>query len=167
VVSGRGHWYKGGVGLVTVCWVYVQDLSGTHRDEYLDSTAVGLTPRALLEHYTQRWNIGTPLEELRAYLGLGTTRGRCPKAVLRAEPMLFGLYGVAALLYAPLPQAAQEQGGVDGDGKGTVTFSDALSAVRRWLWANWVFVKGGHADAFAKLPGPLRQALLYARAPAA
>jgi DDE superfamily endonuclease len=167
VVSGLGHWYKGGVGLVPVRWVYVHDLSGTHRDEYLYSTAVGLTPQAIIERYTQRWNIETTLEEMRAYLGLETTRGRCPKTVLRAEPMLFGLYSVVALLYEQLPSEAQEQGGVDWDGKATVTFSDAISAVRRWLWANWVFVKGGHNDAFAKLPEPLRQALLYALAPAA
>jgi DDE superfamily endonuclease/Archaeal putative transposase ISC1217 len=167
VVSGLGHWYKGGVGLVAVRWVYVQDLSGTHRDEYFYSTAVGLTPRDIIERYTQRWNIETTFEEMRAYLGLETTRGRCPRTVLRAEPMLFGLYSVVALLYAQLPAEAQEEGGVDWDGKGTVTFSDAISAVRRWLWANWVFVKGGHAHAFAKLPEPLRQALLYALAPAA
>jgi DDE superfamily endonuclease len=167
VVSGLGHWYKGGVGLVAVRWVYVHDLSGTHRDEYFYSTAVGLAVRDIIERYTQRWNIETTFEEMRAYLGLETTRGRCPQTVLRAEPMLFGLYSVVALLYAQLPAAAQEEGGVDWDGKGTVTFSDAISAVRRWLWANWVFVKGGHTDAFAKLPEPLRQTLLYALAPAA
>jgi hypothetical protein len=167
VVSGLGHWYKGGAGLVAVRWVYVRDLSGTHRDEYWYSTAVGRTPQEIIERYTQRWNIETTFEEMRAYLGLETTRGRCPKTVLRAEPMLFGLYSVVALLYAQLPAAAQEEGGVAWDGKATVTFSDAISAVRRWLWANWVFVKGGYADAFTKLPEPLRQALLYALAPAA
>jgi hypothetical protein len=167
VVSGLGHWYKGGVGLVAVRWVYVHDLSGTHRDEYFYSTAVGLTARDINERYTQRWNIETTFEEMRAYLGLETTRGRCPKTVLRAEPMLLGLDSVVALLYAQLPAEVQEAGGVDWDGKVTVTFSNAISAVRRWLWANWVFVKGGHAHAFSKLPEPLRQALLYALAPAA
>jgi hypothetical protein len=34
VVSGNGYWYKAGQGLVEVRWVYVQDLMGTHSDEY-------------------------------------------------------------------------------------------------------------------------------------
>ena len=57
--------------------------------------------------------------------------------------------------------------GVDWDGKEAVTFSDAITAVRRWLWQDWIFAKGGHDHAFAKLPEPLREALLYGLAPAA
>jgi hypothetical protein len=56
---------------------------------------------------------------------------------------------------------------VEWEGKASVTFSDAITAVRRWLWTGWVFATGGHAGAFAKLPEPLRRALLYALAPAA
>jgi hypothetical protein len=167
VVSGVGHWYKGGQGLVTLRWVYVRDCTGTHRDEYLYSTGVALTAQEIIERYTQRWNIETTFAELRAHLGLETTRGHCARTVLRAEPMLFGLYSVVALLYWQLPAEAQGEGGVDWAGKASVTFSDALSAVRRWLWQNWVFARGGHGDAFAKLPEPLRQTLLYALAPAA
>jgi hypothetical protein len=167
VVSGVGQWYKAGVGLVAVRWVYVHDLTGTHRDDYLYSTDVGRTAQQIIERYTERWNIETTFEDLRAYLGLETTRGRCAQTVLRAEPLLFGLYSVVALLYEQLPDEAQEQGGVDWDGKRVVTFSDAISAVRRWLWGNWVFHKAGHDDAFAKIPEPVRQVLLYALAPAA
>jgi hypothetical protein len=167
VVSGIGHWYKAGVGLVAVRWVYVQDKSGTHRDDYLYSTDVAMTEQEIIERYTERWNIETTFEEMRAYLGLETTRGRCPKTVLRAEPSLFGLYSVVALWYWQLPQEAQEEGGVEWEGKRGVTFSDAISAVRRWLWTHWVFAQAGHDDPLAKLPQPLRQSLLYALAPAA
>jgi len=104
---------------------------------------------------------------MRAYLGLETTRGRCQKTVLRAEPCLFGLYTVVTLWYEQLPPAAQEEAGVDWEGKATVTFSDAITAVRRWLWTAWAFATGGHEDAFAKLPEALRRTLLYALAPAA
>src|SRR5205814_350822 len=31
VVSGTGHWHKSGEGLVEVLWVYVHDVTGTHR----------------------------------------------------------------------------------------------------------------------------------------
>jgi hypothetical protein len=167
VVSGTGHWYKGGAGLVEVRWVYVHDLSGTHRDEYFYTTELALTPPEVIEHYAQRWNIETTFAEMRAYLGLETTRGWCERTVLRAEPCLFGLYSVVALLYEQLPAEAQAEPGVDWEGKATGTFSDAITAVRRWLWVNWVFATGGHEGPFAKLPEPLRQALLYALAPAA
>ena len=167
VVSGTGRWYKAGKGLVAVRWVYVHDLTGTHRDEYFYSTDVTMTPQEIIEEYAGRWNIETTFEEARAYLGLESTRGRCERTVLRAEPCLLGLYSVVALLYWLLPLPDQEQGTIDWEGKRAVTFSDAITAVRRWLWTHWVFPRAGHADAFEKLPPSFRQLLLYALAPAA
>jgi DDE superfamily endonuclease len=167
VVSGTGHWYKGGAGLVEVLWVHVHDLTGTHREEYFYTTDLTLTPAEVIELYAERWNVETTFAEMRSYLGLETTRGRCERTVLRAEPCLFGLYSVVALLYEQLPAEAQAEPGVEWEGKAAVTFSDAITAVRRWLWTNWAFATGGHEDAFAKLPEPLRRTLLYALAPAA
>jgi hypothetical protein len=167
VVSGSGHWYKAGRGLVPVRWVYVHDLTGTHRDEYFYSTDVALTPQEIIEEYTGRWSIETTFEEARAYLGLESTRGRCARTVRRAEPCLLGLYSVVALMYWQLPAADQDQGMVDWEGKEMVTFSDAITAVRRWLWTHWVFPRAGHAEAFAKLPETFQEQLLYALAPAA
>jgi DDE superfamily endonuclease len=167
VVSGTGHWYKAGQGLVEVRWVFVHDLTGTHRDEYFYSTDVTMTQQEIIEEYTGRWNTETTFEEARAYLGLESTRGRCEQTVLRAEPCLLGLYSVVALMYWLLPLQDQEQGVVDWVGKRAVTFSDAITAVRRWLWTHWVFPRVGHDDAFEKLPRPFQQLLLYALAPAA
>src|SRR5262249_12918376 len=50
------------------------------------------------------------------------------------------------------PPEEQEQGAVEWEGKATVTFSDAITAVRRWLWTRWVFPRAGHGQTFAKLP---------------
>jgi hypothetical protein len=166
VVSGEGQWYQAGKGLVAVRWVYVHDLTGTHRDDYLYSTDVKATPRTIIERYTARWNVETTFQEMRAYLGLETTRGRCAATVLRAEPSLFGLYGVVALLYEQIP-GLRAQPGVEWEGKQGVTFSDALTAVRRWLWQHWTFEKSGHREAFAKLPDALQNVLLNALAPPA
>src|SRR5262249_2363251 len=116
---------------------------------------------------TQRWNIETTFAEMRAQLGLETTRGRCRQTVVRAEPCLFGLYSVVAVAYWQLPQEAQQEGGVDWPGKGGGTFSDELCAVRRWLWGKWVLAGGDQGAPLANLPEPLREALLYALAPAA
>jgi len=67
-----------------------------------------------------------------------TTRGWSKPTVLRAVPCLFGLYSVAAMLYAALPRR-RRVGGVAWPGKAAVTFSDALAGVRRWIWAEGVF----------------------------
>jgi len=58
--------------------------------------------------------------------------------VPRAAPCLLGLYSVVALLFAGLPEQ-DRRGSVQWPGKAVLTFSDALTAVRRWLWSSWVF----------------------------
>ena len=47
-LSGTGLWYRAGKGVIKVRWVYVQDRSGTHREEYLYSTDVNLTPAQIV-----------------------------------------------------------------------------------------------------------------------
>jgi DDE superfamily endonuclease len=166
VVTGTGLWYRSGEGLVPVRWVFVQDLTGTHRDEYFATTDQRMSPAALIETYTGRWNIETTFQELRSYLGLETTRGWCRNTVRRAEPCLFGLYTIVALLYAALPAPSARVRAVDWPGKRDVTFADAITAVRRWLWQEWVFAIPGHREAFQKLPRPFRSLLLSGLAPA-
>jgi uncharacterized protein YerC len=167
VVSGTAHWFKCGEGLVPVLWVYVHDCTGTHRDEYFFTTDVSLSAQGVIEAFTRRWNIETMFQEMRAYLGLETTRGRCAKTVLRVAPCLFALYSVVAILYTQLPARYARAGVLHWPGKKDVTFSDAITAVRRWLWQEWVFAIPGHRGAFAKLSRPLRSLVLYGLAPAA
>lgn len=167
VISAIGHWYKGGVGLVPIRWVYVHDLTGTHRDEYFFTTDVTMAPVAIVGNYTGRWSIETTFQEMRAYIGLETTCGWSENTVLRLAPSLFGLYSVVALLYAALPAKHTRVGKVIWLGKRTATFSDAMTAVRRWLWVEGVFETCGQREAFKKLSRPMRAALLYGLAPAA
>jgi DDE superfamily endonuclease len=166
ITGGVGHWYKSGAGLVPIGWVFVRDQTGTHRDEFFFCTDPQLDPVAMIEAYTGRWNLETTFQELRCHLGLETTQGWCRRTVLRAAPCLFGLYTVVALLYQALPES-ERIGGVKWPGKATVTFSDALTAVRRWLWREWVFPQAGGAAALEELPQPLQDVLFYALAPAA
>lgn len=104
---------------------------------------------------------------MRSYLGLETTRGWKEKTVLRAAPCLFGLYTVVASLYSQLPRQYARVRAVAWVGKKGVTFSDAITAVRRWLWLEWVFAIPGYKPVFEKLPGAFRDLLLHALAPAA
>jgi DDE superfamily endonuclease len=47
IVTGTGHWYRIGESLVAVRWVYVHDCTGTHRDEYLFTTALSPSQEGL------------------------------------------------------------------------------------------------------------------------
>src|SRR5947209_11483594 len=166
-VTGTGQWYKAGTGLVEVRWVFVHDLSGTHRDDYLLTTDVTMTAQEVIETYVGRWNEETTFQEMRSYLGLETTRGWKEKTVLRMAPCLFGLYSVVVCLYSQLPRRYARERAVEWDGKQDVTFSDAITAVRRWLWVEWVFAIPGYKPVFEKLSRPFRSLLLHALAPAA
>lgn len=163
--TGTGQWYKAGAGLVPVRWVFVKDATGTHQDEYLFTTDPARPADAVVGEYCGRWSIETTFQETRSALGLETTRGRCRSTVLRAAPCLFGLYTVVALLFHALPEA-KRGGAVSWPGKTTVTFSDALCAVRRWLWDEAVLPQAGDGTALQKLPGPVRELLLTTLAPA-
>jgi hypothetical protein len=165
-LGGIGHWYKAGQGLVPLRWVFVRDTSGTHRDEYFFTTDPNLTAAAVIGHYCGRWNIETTFQEARSCLGLETTCGWRKNTVLRAGPCLLGLYSVVAILFHALPES-KRTGAVTWPGKATVTFSDALCAVRRWLWAEAVLPQAGDGTALQKLPEPIRELLLTTLAPAA
>jgi DDE superfamily endonuclease len=166
VITGTGHWYEAGTPLVAVLWVWVRDLTGTHRDEYFFTTDVRWSAAQVIETYTGRWNVETTFQEMRSHLGLETTRGWKEKTVLRVAPCLFGLYTVVAALYVQLPAWRRRRGLLDWVGKEHVTFSDALTAVRRWLWVEWVFAIPGHGTAFSKLSRPFQQLLLAGLTPA-
>jgi hypothetical protein len=167
VVTGVGHWYRRGCPLVKLLWVFVHDLSGTHRDAYFFSTDVTMSVRLLIETYTGRWNIETMFEEVRSYLHVQTTRGWSRDTVLRMGPCLFGLYTLVVWLYAELPARWRRVRLVDWVGKREVAFSDAITAVRRWLWMEWVLAIPGYRGPFQKLKPGLQQILLNGLAPAA
>jgi len=166
VVTGTGQWYKAGAGLVPIRWVFVHDREGTHRDEYFYTTDPRMGTSTVVARYAGRWNLECTFQESRAHLRSGTTRGWSRRTVLRATPCLLGLYSVVALLYDAMPKAARV-GGIDWPGKSIVAFSDALCAVRLRLWSETVFREAGIGAGFEKLPGPVRDLLRAALAPAA
>lgn len=162
VVTGTGNWYRAGEGLVPLRWVYVHDLDGTHRDDYFFTTDLDLKPKQVIETFTGRWSIEVMFAEMRAHLGLETTRGRSRNTVLRAAPCLFGVYTLVVLIYHRLSNRWQKIQGVEWIGKDTTTFSDVITAVRRWLWTECVFEKTCANVGFSKLPAPFRRIVLAA-----
>jgi len=166
VVTGAGHWYKAGNGLVPIRWVFVRDRTGTHRDEDFYTTDPRMGAGTIVSRYAGRWNLECTFQESRAYLRSETTRGWGRQTVLRATPCLLGLYSVVALLYDAMPATARV-GGIDWPGKSVVAFSDALCAVRLRLWSETVFREAGLGVGLEKLPEPVRDLLCAALAPAA
>jgi hypothetical protein len=70
-------------------------------------------------------------------------------------------------LYSQLPRRYARMRAVQWAGKQDVTFSDAITAVRRWLWLEWVFAIPGYKAVFEKLARPFRSLLLHGLAPTA
>lgn len=162
VVTGTGHWYRAGEGLVPLRWVYVHDLDGTHRDDYFFTTDLDSKPKQIIQTFTGRWSIEVMFAEMRAHLGLETTRGRNRNTVLRAAPCLFGVYTLVVLMYHRLSTRWQAIQGIEWIGKDTTTFSDVITVVRRWLWVEWVFETTCTTVVFSKLPAPFRRTVLSA-----
>jgi hypothetical protein len=166
VVTCTGHWFKAGHGLVPIRWVFVEDRTGTHRDEYFLTTDTTWSPAEVVAAYCGRWNLETTFQECRSHLGLETTRGWRRATVLRAAPCLLGLYSVVTVLFTSLPES-ERTGAVRWPGKVGVTFSDAVRSVRRWLWAKGVCPQAGVDADLTKLPPSVRELLLSGLAPAA
>ncbi len=167
LLSGTGLWYNRGRA-VPIRWVYVVDLQGTHRDDCVFSTDVAMSPTRIVSLFTRRWSIEVTFEEVRAHLGFETTRQRVAKSVLRTAPCLLGLFSVVSLIlnthqrrYRVRPPSTAWYVKQD------ITFSDAITTVRRLLWAKTIFGTSAHNDHIAKLPRPLRTLLLDALSQAA
>jgi hypothetical protein len=167
VVSGTGQWYRPGDGRVAVRWVYVEDRTGTHRPEYFFATDTALTAAQVVEYYTGRWDIETTFQEMRWYLKVAKARGWKGRTVLRTAPCLFGLDTVIALWDAEGPARWPGQRAVPRGPPGVVTFSDAITAVRRWLGSAWVVAPPPQGRAVGKVPPRLRDLLLRGLAPTA
>ncbi len=139
-VSGVGHWYKGGKGLVPIRWVFVHDLDGTHRDEYFYTTDTTLSPEEVITFFTARWPIETTFQEMRTHLGFETPRQRVAKSVLRTGPCLLGLFSVICLIFAAHARRHRIRlRAMAWYTKTEPTFSDAIATVRRLFWSATIF----------------------------
>jgi hypothetical protein len=146
---------------VPVRWVFVRDVSGTHRDEYFYSTDPTLTPDEIVSLYTGRWGVEVTFQEVRGHLGFATPRNWSAKSVLRTAPCLLGLFSLVSLIFA---RHVRDHGVVHiardpWYAKAEATFADAIATVRRLCWTEVLERSHGHG-AVTKLPTALRLTLL-------
>lgn len=167
VYSGKGYWYKSGKGLVQIRWVYVIDRDGTHRDECFYATDASMKPAQIIEMYGARWNIETTFQEMRAHLGLETTRGWKKQTVLRMAPCLFLLYSIVVVFYDTMPKSTTHRKVKKWAGKQAITFSDMFVSTRHYLWQEWVFVQVPGGSLVQKLSKQVRNVLDFGLANAA
>lgn len=161
-VSGTGHWYKGGGGLVPVRWVFVHDREGTHADGYFYSTDPSLSPSRIITLYTGRWSVEVTFQEVRRHLGFHTPRSWTRRSVLRTAPCLLGLFTVVCLIYHRhiRGRRAEPPPPTPWYRKSEPTFADAIACVRRLLWSQTVLERADRHGAFRNLPPDLRETLL-------
>ena len=166
LLSGCGGWYstrsRGPESVVPIRWVFVRDARGG-REDYFYSTDLSLRPERVVECFAGRWSIEVTFEEVRAHLGLESTRCRRRSSVLRQCPCLLGAFSVVSLIYAELVRRRHRGRAPTRQTpcyrKAEPTFSDALFAVRRLLWAP-LLQQAAPARGVAPLPRRLRQMLL-------
>jgi hypothetical protein len=160
-VSQTAHWYKGGVGLVDLRWVFVHDRDGTHRDEYFYCTDPDLSPQEIVTLFTTRWSIEVTFQEVREHLGFETTKQHSSKSVLRTGPCLLSLYSVITLIYAKLVEHRRPViHNTPSYSKTEAAFSDALYFVRRSLWDETILKQAVPEVVVSKLPARFREFLL-------
>jgi len=102
--TGAGHWYKGGEGPVPVRWVYVEDTTGTPRDESPVHRRPGRDRRRRGRQRLRPPGERGDVSGLPVLWGLETTRGRSRATVGRAARCPFGSYPVAAAPYHAPPK---------------------------------------------------------------
>jgi hypothetical protein len=157
--------------VVPIRWVCVLGNKGLE-DAYFYSSQPDIDARRIIELYAMRWNIEVTFQETRALLGFETTRHWCKKSVLRATPILMGLFTAVSLMWNELCGSIAKEllSQTPCYRKQGMTFSDVLYLVRREIWSNGLLQHPlcGRCDSWLdKLPDRLRKSLLTQLAAAA
>jgi len=104
--------------------------------------------------------IEVTFQEVRAHLGFTTPRNWSAKSVLRTAPCLLGLFSVVSLIFVRQTAGGRFKPACSPwYSKKEPTFSDAITAVRRWAWES-VLKQAWEQAGMTKLPRRLRLTLL-------
>ncbi len=119
-------------------WVLVRDPTGEHEPAAFLSTDLDAQPATILGWFVSRWRVETTFQEVRAHLGVETQRQWSGLAILRTTPALLGLFSLITVWADDLARdtvSALRPNAAAWYRKQEPTFSDAIAAVRRVLWA--------------------------------
>jgi hypothetical protein len=139
IATGTALWYHSGVEPVPIRWLLVRDPTGELEPQAFLATDLNAHPRDILTWFVSRWQVEVTFEEVRAHLGVETQRQWSDKAILRTTPVLLGLYSIVILWTHDLAESRQLKPRTAAwYPKAVLTFSDAIAAVRREIWAHQI-----------------------------
>jgi hypothetical protein len=139
IATGTAIWYRGGVPPVPIRWLLVRDPTGELDPQAFLATDLDAHPRDILAWFVSRWQVEVTFEEVRAHLGVETQRQWSDKAILRTTPALLGLFSIVTLWTHDLAKARKLKPRTAAwYPKSVLTFSDAIAAVRREIWAHQI-----------------------------
>jgi hypothetical protein len=156
IVTGTGLWSHPGLPVVPLRWVLVRDPVGEFKPQAFLCTDTAANPADILTWFVRRWATEVTFAEARRHLGVETQRQWADKAIARTTPALLGLYSVVALAADDLNR--QRSLTVRSAGcyhKDKPTFSDAIAAVQRQLWAEAALSMSPPDTESAKVPRAL------------
>ena len=156
-------WYRSGIPPVPIRWVLVRDPLGEHEPQAFLCTDLDATPETILQRFVFRWRVETTFQEARTHLGVETQRQWSDLAIRRTTPALFGLFSLITLWASNLADA--DNGRLRSHAtawyqKKQPTFSDAIAAVRRVLWAPPDFSMSRLLTDTVLMPVPLLERLV-------
>jgi hypothetical protein len=168
ITSGTALWYHSGLPPVPIRWLIVKDPTGKLQPHAFLATDPDAAPTDILQWFVSRWQVEVTFEETRAHLGVETQRQWSDPAILRTTPALLGLFSLVVLWMSdicattaitPLTTAWYF--------KTSLTFSDAIAAVRRQIWQHQSLCISPPARDSIKIPAHIwyrmSTALSYAR----
>ena len=163
VATGTALWYHAGIPPVPIRWVLVRDPTGEHEPSAFLSTDLDATPAMILGWFVSRWRVETTFQEVRAHLGVETQRQWSDLAILRTTPALLGLFSLITVWADSLVRdtaSALRPNAAAWYRKQEPTFSDAIAAVRRVLWAPPNLSMSRQAGETVKIPAVLLNRVL-------
>ncbi|RYY21739.1 MAG: hypothetical protein EOP41_08055 [Sphingobacteriaceae bacterium] len=152
ITTGTALWYHSGMKPVFIRWVLLKDPQGKGGPAALLSTDVCLNEQAIVNYFIKRWTVEVTFKEVRTHLGVETQRQWSDNAIARTTPLLMGLFSITTLWANELKK--QQKLVTETTAwyqKKQPTFSDALAAVRRQLWARHPFCTSAQNNQTSKI----------------
>ena len=126
-------------------WFIVRDPAGRFRPQAFLSTDPDVPPADMRAWFIRRWSIEVTFAQVRRHLGVETQRQWTDHAIARTTPMLLALFSRVTLFADDVHNARTIVArSARWYVKEAITFSDALAAVRRQLWADQSFAMSRH-----------------------
>ena len=139
ITSDTALWYRPGTPPRPIRWVLVRDPEGKRDPQAFFSTDTAHAPADIIALFVRRWQVEVTFAETRAHLGVETKRQWSDKAIARTTPALLGLYSLISLWACDLLNSSSAPYAAAWYRKTSLTFSDAIGAVRLALWVGDIF----------------------------